>query len=144
MSIQEVLNNIKYVAWHNIEVLQEGPGAVTVFLPARDDLVNYVGTGHAGAIYTLAETAAGVAADSVAQTIDAFILLRDAQVHYTRRAEGDLTAKGLVEIEASEQAQAVFRDERRVNMPVQVDIRDEQDQSVFQGTFNYALRPRNR
>ena len=143
ISTQEILNNIRYVAWHDIMIVDESQGSVTVCLPARDDLPNYVGTGHAGAIYTLAETAAGVAADSVAQKIDAFILLKGADIKYTRRTEGDLTATGLVETKASDQARVQFEKEDRADIPVQVDVRDQQHQSVFQGTFNYALRPRH-
>jgi acyl-coenzyme A thioesterase PaaI-like protein len=143
VSTQKVLNDIKYVAWHDIKVQKEAPGSVTVLLPARKDLVNYVGTGHAGAIYTLAETAAGVTADSVAQTLNAFILLKGAEVSYTRRAEGDLLATGVVESTVGDQARELFLKESRADMPVEVDIRDDQDQSVFHGTFNYALRPRN-
>jgi acyl-coenzyme A thioesterase PaaI-like protein len=143
MSTQEVLDNIKYVAWHSIEVVRESPGSVTLRLPARNDLVNYVGTGHAGAIYTLAETAAGVTADGAAQTLNAFILLGGAVVSYTRRAEGDLLATGVVESAAGDQAQELFLKESRADMPVEVNICDDQDKSVFHGTFNYALRPRN-
>ena len=145
MSIQETLDQIKYVAWHNIQVLDadKNDGAVTVRLPGRDDLLNYVGTGHAGAIYTLAETAAGVAADSVAQTMEAFILLRGAEVKYKRRAEGDLTATGAVSPDVAKRTRHAFTASSRADLAVEVDIRDPENQSVFQGIFNYALRPRN-
>jgi acyl-coenzyme A thioesterase PaaI-like protein len=150
-SIQETLDNIKYVAWHDIKLISEdqgegedeSAGSVTMLMPARDDLLNYVGTGHAGAIYTLAETAAGVTADSIAQTMDAYILLRGAEVGYTRRAEGDLTARGVVSTQAAGQAGKVFAASSRADFPVEVDIRDQEDKSVFLGTFNYALRPRS-
>ena len=142
--IQETLDNIKYVAWHDIRLINEDEGeGVTMRMPARDDLLNYVGTGHAGAIYTLAETAAGVTADSVAQTMDAYILLRGAEVSYTRRAEGDLTARGIVSTQAAGLAREAFTESSRADFPVEVDIRDREDKSVFLGSFNYALRPRS-
>lgn len=141
-SIQETLDNIRYVAWHDIEILDEAQGAMTMRMPARDDLLNHVGTGHAGAIYTLAETAAGVTADSVAQTMNAFILLRGAEIKYTRRADGDLVAKGSVLSPSVEQARQVFAKSSRADFVVDVDIRDQDDRSVFQGRFDYALRPR--
>jgi acyl-coenzyme A thioesterase PaaI-like protein len=150
-SVQETLDNIKYVAWHDIKLIDkderveadESAGSVKMLMPARDDLLNYVGTGHAGAIYTLAETAAGVTADGVAQTMDAYILLRGAEVSYTRRAEGDLTAWGVVSTRAAGQAREDFTEWSRADFPVEVDIRDHEDKSVFLGTFNYALRPRS-
>ena len=61
MTIQEVLARIPYVAHHHLEVEAE-PGCVQVRLPPRPELTNHVGIFHAGALYTAAETAAGVAA----------------------------------------------------------------------------------
>ncbi len=144
MTIQETLNNIEYVLWHDIRVVDEGlDNKVTMVLPAREDLLNYVGTGHAGAIYTLAETAAGVTADGIAQSMDGFILLRGAEVRYTKRAVGELTATGEVDAGLADQTRKLFTESARADMAVLVDITDSEKNSVFQGTFNYALRPRN-
>lgn len=150
-SIQETLDNIDYVAWHGIRFVNENKleekdlntTSVTMLMPARDDLLNYVGTGHAGAIYTLAETAAGVVADGVAQTMDAYILLRGAEVSYTRRSEGDLKAVGVVSTQEEEAARETFSESSRADFSVEVDIRDREDKSVFLGNFDYALRPRS-
>jgi crotonobetainyl-CoA:carnitine CoA-transferase CaiB-like acyl-CoA transferase len=75
--------------------------------------------------------------------MDAYILLRGAEVSYTRRAEGDLMARGVVSTEAAGQAREDFTESNRADFPVEVDIRDHEDKSVFLGTFNYALRPRS-
>jgi len=145
-SIQETLDNIKYVAWHDIKHLDtdndDTTNAVMMHMSARDDMLNYVGSGHAGAIYTLAETAAGVKADSLAQSMDAFILLRGADVKYTQRALGDLAARGFVSVRREEIARQLFSESSRADFSVEVDITDHEDQSVFHGTFNHALRPR--
>ncbi|MBT4520357.1 MAG: DUF4442 domain-containing protein [Halieaceae bacterium] len=141
-STQELLDTIAYVAWHGISVREQREGWVQVVLPARDDLVNYVGTGHAGALYTLAETAGGVAADSLAQTLNAFILLRQASVKYTRRAVGELLATGEVDEHSSVTAKAQFADEGRADLVVRVVIHDTESKPVFEGSFDYALRPR--
>jgi len=50
-SIQETLDNIDYVAWHGIRFVNENKleekdlntTSVTMLMPARDDLLNYVG-----------------------------------------------------------------------------------------------------
>lgn len=142
MSTQAILDQIGYVAWHGIRITEEGVGKVGVRLPAREDLLNYVGTGHAGAIFTLAETAAGIAADSVAQTLGAFILLQQATVNYTRRAEGELFASGEAGPQAMEAAREAFTAENRAGLAIAVIVHDARDEAIFEGTFNYVLRPR--
>lgn len=141
-STQDTLNAIGYVAWHDIQVVDESIGRTSVVLPARDDLLNYVGTAHAGALFTLAETAAGVAADSMAQALNAFILLKQAKVNYTRRAAGALSATGEADADASRRAQRSFSEDGRADLPIEVVIRDGEGNSVFSGTFDYALRLR--
>jgi len=137
-----MLDAIAYVAWHGICVRDQREGWVQVALPARDDLVNYVGTGHAGALYTLAETAGGVAADNLAQTLSAFILLKQATVKYTRRAMGELLATGEAGAQSAVAAKAQFADTGRADLSIHVVIHDEDNEPVFEGTFEYALRPR--
>lgn len=142
MSLQDTLDEIGYVAWHAIRVTDEAVGRVSVALPPRDDLLNYVGTAHAGALFTLAETAAGVAADGVAQTMNAFILLRNTTVNYTRRAVGELIATGEVALGAAAATERAFTESGRADLAIGVVIRDAERNDVFDGTFNYALRPR--
>jgi acyl-coenzyme A thioesterase PaaI-like protein len=139
-STQETLDAIAYVAWHDITVTDESLGKVSVRLPARDDLLNYVGTGHAGALYTLAETAAGVAANGLAQTLNGFILLKQATVNYTRRAVGALNATGKTDADAWRKAQESFSNDERAELPIEVVIQDGESNPVFSGTFLYALR----
>jgi uncharacterized protein (TIGR00369 family) len=141
-STQDTLDAIAYVAWHGICVRDQREGWVQVALPERDDLVNYVGTGHAGALYTLAETAGGVAADSLAQTVNAFILLKQASVKYTRRAMGELLATGEADAHSAAAAKAKFADTGRADLSIRVVIHDTGNELVFEGTFDYALRPR--
>jgi len=90
----------------------------------------------------LAETAAGVAADSVAQTLGAFILLQQAAVRYTRRAQGELIATGEATAVATKEANVAFAQDDRAALPIEVVVRDANAEPVFDGTFHYALRPR--
>lgn len=142
MSVKAVLDTIPYVVWHEIDVLEEGASGTKMRLGFRPDVLNYVGTMHAGALYTLAETVAGVAADGAAQSVGAYILLRDAQVKYTRRADTDVVASASVEAAAMDETRAQFESNARADMSVEVNIADKDNETVFEGTFNYALRPR--
>lgn len=140
--IQSLLDSIAYVAWHGHKVIEQCAGSVTVAQPARDNLLNYVGAAHAGAMYTLAETAGGVAADSVARPLGAFILLRGAEVKYTRRATGELVAHAHADEPARRETAKRFADNRRADLSVAVVVYDSGEHAVFEGAFHYALRPR--
>ncbi len=139
---QDLLDSIAYVAWHGHKVVDEGEGFVAIAQQARKNLLNYVGAAHAGAIYTLAETAAGVAADSVARPLGGFILLRGAEVNYTRRAAGALVARAEADESARRETAERFADNGRADLSVAVVIYDSDERPVFEGAFHYALRAR--
>ncbi|NLZ42403.1 MAG: DUF4442 domain-containing protein, partial [Comamonadaceae bacterium] len=109
----------------------------------RADLRNYAGTAHAGAIYTLAETAAGVAADQLAAPWGGFILLASAQVRYTRRAQGTLAAEARLDPAADIGAlREEFARSGRGALVVTVTVRDPGGEAVLEGSFDYAIRRR--
>ncbi|GIK82925.1 MAG: DUF4442 domain-containing protein [Alphaproteobacteria bacterium] len=140
-----LLDSITYVAWHGQVLRADEPGRAVVTQPDRADLRNYVGTVHAGAIFTLAETAAGVAADSIAAPMGGFILLSAAEQRYTRRATGALTAEARVDPATDHAALAVdFAASGRGALTVAATVRDSSGEGVFDGTFHYAMRKRTR
>jgi acyl-coenzyme A thioesterase PaaI-like protein len=139
---QSLLDSIAYVAWHGHKIVDEGVGWVKVTQPGRDDLLNYVGAAHAGAIFTLAETAGGVAADGIARPLGAFILLRGAEVKYTRRASGALVAGAHTTGQARDETARRFALDARADIAVDVVVDDADGQRVFESRFQYALRPR--
>lgn len=142
---QSLLDSIAYVAWHAQVLRTEEPGRVVVGQPDRPDLHNYFGTTHAGAIYTLAETAAGVAADGIARPLGGFILLGAAEVRYTRRAEGALEAEAQLDAATDRAAlERAFAADGRASLAVAVTIRDPGGATVFDGIFHYAMRRRSR
>ncbi len=141
MALEALLAKIPYVAWHDIAVVEESPGVVRLSLCGREEIANYVGILHAGAMYTLAETAAGCVANNVIAGNVAFVLLRDAQSRYTRRADGEVTATATIVATNAAVAEAEFAEHSRADIAVDVDVTDSGGETVFAGTFNYALRP---
>ncbi len=142
MALDALLKKIPYVVWHDIDVVDETPDVVKLSLRSREEVANYIGILHAGAIYTLAETAAGCVANSVIEGNIAFVLLRDANIRYTRRADGDITATATADTIARSAARSEFSEHCRADIAVDVDITDSGGESVFAGSFTYALRPR--
>jgi len=139
---QQTLDSIAYVAWHGHELVEERSDHVTVAQPEKTDLLNYVGTVHAGALFTLAETAGGVLADRRARPLGCFILLRSATVHYLRRATGKLAATAGVAADAAAARERRSGTTERMDLLVRVRIHDAASQPVFDGEFHYVLRPR--
>ncbi len=142
---QAALDSIAYVAWHGHEVRAEEPDRVLVSQPDRPDLHNYAGTIHAGALYTLAETAAGLAADRIAAPLEGFVLLAAAQVRYTRRAQGALDAEARLDPSTDLAAlHSEFGRTGRGTATVGVVVHDPGGLAVFEGSFRYAIRRRKR
>lgn len=142
-AMQDILDAIAYVAFHGQRIALEEPGHVVVTQPDRPDLRNYAGTAHAGAIYTLAETAAGVAADRLAAPWGGFILLASAQLRYTRRAQGTLRAEARLAAGTDTAALgAEFARSGRGALSVGVTVRDPDGEAVLEGSFDYAIRRR--
>ncbi len=142
MPLAKLLASIPYVVWHNVRIDEDTGQSVVLRIPFRDDLANYVGSFHAGALYTLAETAAGVIADRALPAGQAFVLLRDAQIRYTRRPEGDVSAHAALNQAGASTTRQEFSDTGRADIAVTVSMTDEAGASVFEGEFTYALRPR--
>jgi uncharacterized protein (TIGR00369 family) len=140
-SLDDVLKRIPYLGVHGLSVAHH-QGAVVVHMPLREPITNHVGIVHAGATYTAAETAAGVAAWGIVPGDKAYVLLRAAQVRYTRRAEGDVAATARVSDEGTRAARAAFAQAGRADATVEVNATDAQGETVFVGSFDYALRPR--
>ena len=142
MNLADVLGRIPYLRVHHLGVGEDADGAVTVRMPLAEEVTNHVGIVHAGALFTAAETAAGVAAWRVVPDDRAFVLLRAATVRYTRREEGEVAAKASAEPAAARAARAAFDQTGRADVAVEVTATDAVRETVFEGTFDYALRPK--
>ena len=142
MELDDVLARIPYLNVHDLSVETEGD-RVLVRMPLHHALSNHVGILHAGALFTAAETAAGVAAYRVVPGDRAFVLLRSASVSYTRRAESGVLSTGSVEPAAADAARAAFDAEGRADVLARVRCVDAEGETVFEGTFDYAVRPRS-
>ncbi len=140
-SINDLLATVPYLPPHRIGVEMGEQGVVGANMPFRREVTNYVGTVHAGALFTLAETAAGVAAHGVVPGGRAFILLRGAEIRYTRRAEADVAASARAIEKDAEAARAAFDADNRAEIPIAVTITDADGETVFEGNFDYSIRP---
>lgn len=141
-ALAEVLARIPYLAPHGLLVEDLDGGAVRVRMDARPGLLNHAGVLHAGALFTAAETAAGVAAWRVVPDDAALVLLRRAEVRYVRRAEGPVAATADIDGAAAAAARQAFGATGRSDVVVAARAADTAGTTVLEATFDYALRPR--
>lgn len=118
-----------FLAHLGVTCLDGGPGRAAVALTLRDEHINFFGTCHGGVIFTLADTAFGLAANShgvIAAGVDAHI------TYHASSKVGDTVTATAVEVSRSRKL-AVYR--------VDVTRGDGTLLSAFTGTVYITTKP---
>lgn len=137
--MKALLDSIPYLRLHGVDLMEAGERTARLELALRPEMTNHVGILHAGALYTLAETAAGVAA--VGAVPGALILLRHAEMRYLRPGREDVIATASVDATAAREARADFSGAGRSNLEVGVTVAGRSGEMLLEASFDYALRP---
>jgi acyl-coenzyme A thioesterase PaaI-like protein len=124
-----------------LEITEVSAGEATVVLPQRAELNNHVGSQHAGALFTAAETASGAAfvGAFALRMGDVVPLAKSAEIAYEKIANGSITATGKLGIDAAE-ALATLDAEGKVEFPCEVELRDEAGTRVATATVQWHVR----
>jgi acyl-coenzyme A thioesterase PaaI-like protein len=112
-------------------------------LPEAPELANHVGSQHAGALFTLAESASGAAmtAAFAADLSSATPLVRQAAIRYLKVARGPITASAKLS-DTPDQLRQILKTTARVNFEVCVQLVDASGQVVAEADYEWALRKR--
>jgi uncharacterized protein (TIGR00369 family) len=132
---------VPFVEHLGIEITEISAGEATVRLPRRPELNNHVGSQHAGALFTAAETASGAA------FVGAFAIRMEevtplasaAEITYERIANGPITATGKLGIDAAE-ALAILDADGKVEFPCEVELSDGSGKRVAAATIHWHVR----
>lgn len=132
---------VPFVEHLGLEIIEVGPGEATVRLPRRQELTNHVGSQHAGALFTAAETASGAAfvGAFAIRMGDVTPLARAAEINYERIASGPITAQGKLGIDAAE-ALAILDETGKVEFPCEVELTDSDGNRVATATVRWHVR----
>jgi uncharacterized protein (TIGR00369 family) len=124
-----------------LEITEVGPGEATVVLPRRPELNNHVGSQHAGALFTAAETASGAAfvGAFAVRMGDVTPLAKSAEIDYLKIANGPITAVGTLGMDAAE-ALATLDAEGKVEFPCEVELSDKDGRRVATATIHWHVR----
>ncbi|GAB3166026.1 DUF4442 domain-containing protein [Streptomyces incanus] len=126
----------------NLEFLETTAERAVVSLPDQDDYHNHVGGPHAGAMFTLGESASGavVLAAFGEQLARAVPLAVRAEIAYRKLAMGPVTATATLGRPAAEVV-AELDEGRRPEFPVSIAIRREDGAMTGEMTVVWTLRP---
>lgn len=132
---------VPFVDHLGLEITEMDAGEATVVLPRRPELTNHVGSQHAGALFTAAETASGAAfvGAFAVRMGDVVPLAKSAEIDYEKIANGPITASARLGIEAAA-AIATLDAEGKVEFPCEVELADRDGNRVATATVHWHVR----
>jgi uncharacterized protein (TIGR00369 family) len=132
---------VPFVGHLGVEVTSIGEGEATAILPDRGELFNHVGSQHAGALFTVAETASGAAfVGAFAERMGELTpLARSAEISYEKIANGTITATARLGVPA-EEALAALDADGKVEFPCEVELTDGNDVVVAVASVGWHVR----
>ncbi len=138
---QGMTQAVPFAAHLGLEITSIAEGEAVVALPERADLNNHVGSQHAGALFTAAETASGGAfvgafADRMGEVTP---LARAAEISYEKIAKGPIEARAKLGV-AAEEALATLDAEGVVEFPCEIELFDGDGTRVAVATVQWHVR----
>jgi uncharacterized protein (TIGR00369 family) len=132
---------VPFAAYLGLEITEVSAGEATVVLPRKAEHNNHVGSQHAGALFTVAETASGAAfvGAFAVRMGDVVPLAKSAEIDYEKVAHGPITAKATLGIDAAA-ALATLDAEGKVEFPCEVELTDKDGQRVASATVHWHVR----
>ena len=137
---QQMMDTLPFVRLLGISIDEIGAGTSRVSLPDDPKLHNHLGTQHAGALFTLAETASGAAmAGGFAELILGLRpVAKESRIQYQKVARGATRAEGRVPGDLAA-LKAQLAQDGKVAFPVAVDIFDAEGTLAAQVTVDWYL-----
>lgn len=132
---------VPFAATLGIEYDDVGPGRAVLRLADDPAKHNHIGTLHAGALFTLAESASGVCMmATVADRLSGLTpLAARAEITYRQVARGDVTATATLG-SPLEELLATLDATGKVRFPVEVDLTDDRGEVCAHVTVDWHLR----
>jgi acyl-coenzyme A thioesterase PaaI-like protein len=111
-------------------------------LPFRSDNLNHIGTTHASAIFTLAESASGEALQKLFPEYVGKVIpvLRDSQIKFKKPTTDTIYAIATISDEEIETFKTALDKKGRAMIGVDVELRDESEVVVCIGRFTWFVQ----
>jgi uncharacterized protein (TIGR00369 family) len=123
-----------------VEITEIADGSAVAQLVQSEPLSNHLGSVHAGAIFTLGETASGAAmVGAFAQTATMIRpLATSASISYLKLGRGTLTAQARTEIPGAD-LRRQLHENGLVTFQVHVDVQDDRDRVIAQLVVSWRV-----
>jgi uncharacterized protein (TIGR00369 family) len=138
---QGMTQAVPFAGHLGLEITSVAEGEAAVLLPERPELTNHVGSQHAGALFTVAETASGAAfVGAFAERLgEVRPLARRAEISYEKIAKGPIEATAKLGVSAAD-ALATLDAEGKVEFPCKVELADSSGTQVATATVHWHVR----
>jgi uncharacterized protein (TIGR00369 family) len=138
---QGMTQAVPFAGFLGVEVTHVAEGEAVARLPERPELNNHVGSQHAGALFTAAETASGAAfVGAFAERMgEVTPLARNAEISYKKIAKGPIDASAKLGVPAGE-ALATLDAEGKVVFPCEIELTDAGGELVATATVHWHVR----
>jgi uncharacterized protein (TIGR00369 family) len=137
---KQMMDTLPFVNLLGIRIDAIGAGTSEVSMPFDGKLANHLGTPHAGALFTLAETASGAAmAGGFADLILGLRpVAKESRIEYQKVAKGATRAVGRVPGDIAA-LKAALQADGKVAFPVKVDVFDQEGTLAAQVEVDWYL-----
>ena len=134
---------VPFVKTLGLEYLELSEGRAVLRLSDDPAFFNHVGGPHAGAIFTLAESASGAVVIGSFEDLLSRVtpLAASAEIVYTKLQKGPVTAEATLGRPADEVRRELDETGKTVQFPVTVQMRDAEGNDTSRMTISWALRP---
>jgi acyl-coenzyme A thioesterase PaaI-like protein len=138
---QGMTQAVPFAGHLGVRVRSVAPGEAVAVLPEHADLANHVGSQHAGALFTVAETASGAAfVGAFAERMgEVTPLARSAEISYEKIAKGPIEATAKLGI-GREEALSALDSEGKVVFPCEIELTDASGTRVAGATVHWHVR----
>ncbi|MDB5735329.1 MAG: hypothetical protein JWN16_1966 [Alphaproteobacteria bacterium] len=129
----QLADAVPFARHAGVEIVQIGDGVAITRLIQSEQLSNHVGSVHAGAIFTLGETASGAAMLGAFAEFATVIrpLATSANISYLKLARGTITARAQTDVAGAELRRQLNAD-GLVKFEVHVDVQDDRERDIAQ------------
>lgn len=131
---------VPFAAHTGVELISVADGEGEAILDQVDTSINHVGSQHAGALFTLGETASGAAMAGVfaSSLFQIRPVAASANIVYEKIAKGTITAQA-VAARPAEELRARLDSEGKVAFDIAVTLFDSEQRIVAQMTVNWHI-----
>jgi len=131
---------VPFVGSLGVRPVEMRRGMTVLEMPVSKCVQNHVSSAHAGALFTLMETAAGGVIVATFDVMRISVLVKTAAVEYFHPGLGTLTAKASLEDKAIQGVLEDIRKEGKSKPSVTAEVYDAEGLLVASASFTYSLK----